>query len=238
MGSTLRPLITNNVPVITFDGPAGTGKGTMSQLVAAKLGFNVLDSGALYRILAYNAVNRGTKLSNERELVTLVNDLRIEFRVDNSGGPLQIVVDEKDISADIRTEICGSAASAIAVFEGVREALLKLQHQFCCPPGLVADGRDMGTVVFPGALAKFFLVATPEKRAGRRHKQLKAKGISVNLLEILAQIKERDRRDIERTAAPLKPAEDAVVVDTTELSIKGVYQKVMSVVLARGVGIA
>ena len=209
-------------PVVTIDGPGGSGKGTLSSLVAAKLGWHLLDSGALYRIVAVSAQSQGIDLADENALVAMVADLQIAFIGD------KVDVNDSDLSDIIRTEETGVAASQVAALPGVRDAILALQKSFQRAPGLVADGRDMGTVVFPHSKAKIFLDASAEARADRRYKQLKNKGLSVNLRDLLEQIQERDARDRGRAVAPLKPAADALIIDSTQMSIEEVLETIMT----------
>jgi cytidylate kinase len=209
-------------PVVTIDGPGGSGKGTLSSLVAAKLGWHLLDSGALYRIVAVSAQSQAIDLEDENALVVMIADLQIAFAGDI------VDVNGKDLSDIIRTEETGVAASRVAALPGVRDAILTLQKSFQRAPGLVADGRDMGTVVFPHSKAKIFLDASAEARADRRYKQLKNKGLSVNLRDLLEQIQERDARDRGRAVAPLKPAADALIIDSTQMTIEEVLETVMT----------
>ena len=208
--------------VVTIDGPGGSGKGTLSSLVAAKLGWHLLDSGALYRIVAVSAKSQVIDLKDESSLVKMIADLQIAFTGD------KVDVDGNDLSDIIRTEEAGAAASRVAALPGVRDAILSLQKSFQCAPGLVADGRDMGTVVFPQSKAKIFLDASAEARADRRYRQLKNKGLSVNLRDLLEQIQERDARDRGRAVAPLKPAADALIIDSTQMTIEEVLEVIMS----------
>ena len=210
------------VPVVTIDGPGGSGKGTLSSLVAAKLGWHLLDSGALYRIVAVSAQAQAIDLADENTLVAMVPDLQIAFIGD------KVDVNGSDLSDIIRTEETGVAASQVAALPGVRDAILALQKSFQRAPGLVADGRDMGTVVFPHSKAKIFLDASAEARADRRYKQLKNKGLSVNLRDLLEQIQERDARDRGRAVAPLKPAADALIIDSTQMTIEEVLETIMA----------
>jgi cytidylate kinase len=205
------------VPVITIDGPSGSGKGTVSRMLARELGFHFLDSGALYRLLALAANRRGVPLDDEAGLARLCGELDIRFPAD--GAADVVLLDGEDVTPEIRTEAAGSGASRVAALPAVRAALLKRQRDFRAAPGLVADGRDMGTVVFPDAQAKFFLTASAEERAERRYKQLKEMGIESVFEDILADIRARDERDAGRSVAPLRAAEDADQVDTTELDI-------------------
>ena len=209
-------------PVVTIDGPGGSGKGTLSSLVAEKLGWHLLDSGALYRIVAVSAQSQAIDLADENALVAMVADLQIAFIGD------KVDVNGRDLSDIIRTEEAGVAASQVAALPGVRDAILALQKSFQRAPGLVADGRDMGTVVFPHSKAKIFLDASAEARADRRYKQLKNKGLSVNLRDLLEQIQERDARDRGRAVAPLKPAADALIIDSTQMTIEEVLETIMT----------
>jgi cytidylate kinase len=201
-------------PVIAIDGPAASGKGTVAQGVARALGFHYLDSGSLYRLVAHKALATGTRLDDEPALAGIAAGLAVTFRSDG------IVLDGRDVTTAIRSAETGAAASRVAVFSTVRAALLTRQRAFRRPPGLVADGRDMGTVVFPDAVLKVYVTATAEERAARRYKQLIEKGNSVTIDSLLRDIRERDARDTGRAAAPLKPAPDAVVLDTTGISIE------------------
>ena len=214
--------------VITIDGPGGSGKGTLAQLVAAELGWHLLDSGALYRIVGAMCVRREVPFAAVDDVAELASALDISF------AEGRVTVDGLDLTDEIRTEDAGEHASRVALHPQVRDAVLMLQRSFRTPPGLVADGRDMGTVVFPQAQLKIFLDASPEERAQRRYKQLKNKGLSVSLRGLLEQIKERDARDRGRAVAPLKPAVDALVIDSTSMSIDGVFEQVMSEARARG----
>ncbi|MBS3785954.1 MAG: (d)CMP kinase [Gammaproteobacteria bacterium] len=216
----------NKPPVVTIDGPGGAGKGTVAQAVAAQLGWHFLDSGAIYRLLALSAQRAGIDASQTQQLVALAQAMNIQFpAVGKQAG--QALLDGEEVSEDIRSEQCGQFASELAAQAPVRQALLDRQRQFRKAPGLVADGRDMGTVVFADAPLKFFLTASVEERARRRHNQLMQKGISATLGDLLKELKARDKRDSERTAAPLVPAEDAITVDTTDLSAEAVIEKVL-----------
>jgi cytidylate kinase len=217
-------------PVLTIDGPSGAGKGTIAQLMAKKLNWHLLDSGALYRLTALAAMQQNVAFDDEPGLVEVAKGLKVTFVPTGFGEPVNVLLDGKDVTQVIRTEIAGNNASKVAPFSKVRHALLKIQKDFQQPPGLVADGRDMGTVVFPDARYKVFLTASAEARAERRFKQLKGKGESVNIATLLKGIEERDARDSNRKAAPLKPAEDAVVIDTTGRSIEEVLQQVFQLV--------
>lgn len=211
-----------NAPVVTIDGPGGSGKGTLSSLVAAELGWHLLDSGALYRIVAAMARRQAIDLTDEKSLVAMIPNLQIAFDGD------RVDVNGDDLSDEIRTGEAGVAASQVAALPEVRDSILTLQKSFQRAPGLVADGRDMGTVVFPQAATKIFLDASAEVRANRRYKQLKNKGLSVNLRDLLEQIQERDARDRGRAVAPLKPAADALIIDSSQMTIEEVLQMIMA----------
>lgn len=213
--------------VITIDGASGTGKGTVSQLLATRLGWKFLDSGALYRVLALAAQKHSVALDNEKALEVLGEHLDVQFIAQENDFP-RIILEGEDVTEIIRTEKIGNAASIVAALPAVRACLLSRQRVFREPPGLVADGRDMGTVVFPDAEYKFFLLASPEERALRRHKQLKERGISVTLGDLIAELRERDKRDQERAVAPLKPAEDAICINTDHLTVEQVVETILS----------
>jgi CMP/dCMP kinase len=221
-----------NVPVLTIDGPSGSGKGTISARVATALGWHLLDSGALYRAVGYAASMAGLDLSDSEAVTRCAETTRITFRDPKDGGETRVFVNSHDATAEIRTETCGAAASAIAAIPSVRTALFDKQRSFRRSPGLVADGRDMGTVIFPDAEHKVFLTAGAEERAKRRYKQLKEKGLSVTLSSLLREIEARDVRDAGRAVAPLRPADDAVLIDSTGMPIDDVVAKVLQ--LARG----
>lgn len=223
----------SQIPVITIDGPSGSGKGTVAALLAAKLGWNFLDSGALYRLLAFAARNHGVDLTNEEALKLLAAHLDVQFGATKDGQGMHIILEGEDVTRAIRNEQVGAGASQVAALPVVREALLQRQKAFREPPGLVADGRDMGTVVFPDAPLKIFLTASAEERARRRFLQLKAKGDDVNLASLLDEIRARDERDTQREVAPLKPADDAVELDSTHLSIEQVLGQILSEVAKR-----
>ena len=209
-------------PVIAIDGPAASGKGTIASAVARALGFHYLDSGSLYRLVAFKALRGGLPLQVEGPLAAAAANLDVTF------GAGTVTLDGADATAAIRTEDVSAGASQVAVHPAVRRALYDRQRAFARPPGLVADGRDMGTVVFPDAALKVFLTASPEERARRRYKQLIAKGISVTMDSLLRDIRERDARDAGRRAAPLKPADDAVLLDTTHLKIDEAVDRVLA----------
>lgn len=216
-----------NAPVITIDGPSGSGKGTIAGLLARQLGWKLLDSGALYRLLAFAAGNHGIDLTNEEALKQLAAHLDVQF-IDK-----RIILEGEEVTDVIRNERVGAGASMVASLPAVRDALLQRQRAFEEAPGLVADGRDMGTVVFPHAPLKVFLTASAEERAQRRYLQLKAKGDDVNLASLLDEIRARDERDTQRAVAPLKPAADAIMLDSTELSIEQVLERILREVADR-----
>lgn len=220
------------IPVIAIDGPSGSGKGTVSRRVASELGWHLLDSGALYRLVALAGDRAGLAEDDEAGHAALVSGLDIRFGLDRSGGE-QVVLNGDDVTLAIRTERAGNAASRVAAWPAVRSALFERQRRFMAAPGLVADGRDMGSVVFPDAGLKIFLTASAEERARRRHKQLKEKGLSVNLAALSAEIAERDRRDANRKVAPLVACHDAVVIDSTSLDIDAVVDKVLAMARER-----
>lgn len=214
------------VPVITIDGPSGSGKGTISRAVAGHLGFHLLDSGALYRLVALAGRRTGIDLEDAKGLAELAGRLNLRFGSGPQGAE-QVLLDGEDVTAAIRSEEAGNDASRVAALAAVRVALLERQRNFARPPGLVADGRDMGTVVFPDATLKVYLAASPEERARRRYKQLMEKGLPANLAGLSHAISERDRRDLMRAVAPLKPSADAVVIDSTGLTIDQVVAQVL-----------
>ena len=223
----------NPVPVITVDGPSGAGKGTISHMLADTLGWHFLDSGALYRVIGQACLMEGVSWEDHAAVADIARHLDVSFRAAPSG---EVMVSYKgiDVSREIRTEEGGRGASTVAVIPEVREALLARQREFLRSPGLVADGRDMGTVVFPSAPLKIFLTASARERAERRYKQLIAKGESVSLPRLLEDIEERDERDSSREVSPLLPAEDAIVIDSTATSIEDVFAQVMRAVRERG----
>jgi len=226
----------SEAPVVTVDGPSGAGKGTLCQQLARHLGWHLLDSGAMYRVLGLAAADRGLALEDEAALARLARELDVRFGPAEPGEPASIQVDGRDVSTTVRSEQVGGLASRVAVHPEVRRALTRRQRDFARPPGLVADGRDMGTVVFPEAGLKIFLTASAEERARRRYRQLKEKGLDVTLAALLEDILRRDQRDRERPVAPLKPAADAMTVDSTGMSIDEVLQCVLREVHRRGWG--
>ncbi len=217
----------NNVPVLTIDGPGGAGKGTVCQLIAKQLGWHLLDSGALYRLIALAAEKHDVALDNEESVAVLAKHLDVQF-IPRDDGLIQAILEGEDVSLDIRTEYVAGNASKVAALPAVREALLFRQRDFAQAPGLVADGRDMGTVVFSDAPFKIYLTASAEERAKRRFLQLKEKGVEADLSNILDEIVQRDERDMNRKVAPLKPAQDALVVESTNMSIEQVLDVVMT----------
>lgn len=223
----IRPAV---VPVLTIDGPSGSGKGTVSRLVAERLGWRLLDSGALYRAVGYAAGAAGLDLSDVEAVTRCAQSTKIRFLPSTDGHDTRVLVNGHDATDELRTETAGAAASAIASIPSVRQSLVDMQLGFRRAPGLVADGRDMGTVIFPDAAHKVFLTASAAERAKRRYKQLKEKGLSVTLSGLQREIEARDARDASRAVAPLKPAADAVLVDTTGMPIDEVVAKVLAVV--------
>jgi cytidylate kinase len=222
--------IPHSVPVLTIDGPSGSGKGTIARKVADQLGWHILDSGAIYRAVGYAASAAGVDPGDAEAVARLAGATRLEFLDPGDGGDTRVIIDGTDATDAIRTETAGAAASRIAAQTAVREALVAKQLAFRRPPGLVADGRDMGTVIFPDAPYKVFLTASAAERAERRYKQLKAKGLQVTLASLLHEIEVRDARDASRTVAPLRAAADAVVIDTTGRSIAAVVDAVLALV--------
>jgi cytidylate kinase len=223
----------SRVPVLAIDGPSGSGKGTISRLVASRLGWHYLDSGALYRAVGLAAGWADIDLSDSSALVRCAFDTQVGFIGEGPDEP-RIIVNGTDATDALRTETAGAAASAIAAIPEVRTALRDRQRAFRQPPGLVADGRDMGTVIFPDASHKVFLTASAGERAERRYKQLKEKGVSVTLDGLLREILARDARDANRAVAPLRPAQDAVCIDTTGLGIPAVVERVLELLPVRG----
>ncbi|RMD71125.1 MAG: (d)CMP kinase [Gammaproteobacteria bacterium] len=221
----------DKVPVITLDGPSGSGKGTLGQRLAKALGWHFLDSGALYRALALVAQKGGIGEKDVSALTAEAEHLPVSFLL--TGESARVILDGEDVTEALRSETCARLASQLAAKPEVRKALLARQHAFRQPPGLVADGRDMGTVVFPDALLKVYLTASPQARARRRYQQLKAMGISANLESILQDMQARDARDEGRAEAPMKPAPDAVVVDTTAMNVDEVFAYVKGLVAQR-----
>ncbi len=219
-------------PVIAIDGPSGSGKGTVSRSVARALGWALLDSGALYRLVAYAARRAGIDLSDGPALARLAVDMQVRFGSDASGQEA-VWLDGTEVTRSIRTERAGNDASKVAAIAAVRSALLERQRRFAEPPGLVADGRDMGTVVFPEAPVKIFLTASAAERASRRHKQLKEQGVTANLAALSLEIAERDRRDSTRVASPLVASADAILLDTTGLPVEVVVARVLEIARRR-----
>lgn len=210
-------------PVVTIDGPSGSGKGTVATLISKRLGFSLLDSGALYRVLGIATFKAGVELDNHNKIKELAREMKVEFGL---SGADSVTLNGEDVSLEIRTDKGSDLASKVGAIPAARQALFQRQLDFRQPPGLVADGRDMGTVVFPDAQLKIYLTASPEERAQRRYKQLIGKGIGAILPDLLRELKARDQRDSERQISPLKPAEDAFVIDTTNLSLEQVVEKV------------
>ena len=221
------------VPVITVDGPSGAGKGTLSHLLADALGWHFLDSGALYRVTGHACVLEGVSWEDHAAVAAVARHLDVVFTTDRN-GEVRVAYKGSDVSRAIRTEEGGRGASTVAVIPAVRTALLQRQREFCQPPGLVADGRDMGTVVFPDAALKIFLTASAEERARRRYLQLLDKGENVSLPRLLEDIEERDARDSSRSVSQLVPAEDAIVIDSSRLPISDVFTAVMEAARRRG----
>jgi cytidylate kinase len=223
----------STIPVITIDGPSGSGKGAIAQMLAKELNWHFLDSGMLYRAVGWAALERKIDVSDHAALQQLVNDLNLHMTIAEIGDEAKILVDQQDITDDIRSEACGQMASITSAIPLVRAALLDRQRQFRQAPGLVTDGRDMGTVVFPDATIKFYLTASVEERANRRYSQLKRKGKHDSLPDILRELRVRDERDANRAIAPAKPADDVILVDTTSLDVNGAFQTVLQHVKKR-----
>jgi cytidylate kinase len=221
-----------DIPILTIDGPGGAGKGTISSLIAERTGWHLLDSGALYRLTAHAALKHAIALDDEASLAQLAARLDVAFPV--TDGQPQTLLEGEDVSRAIRTEQAGECASRVAALPSVRQALLQRQRDFCQAPGLVADGRDMGTVVFTEAPLKIFLTASADERARRRHLQLQEAGVDASLSSLLKEIQARDARDTQRSVAPLKPADDAIVLDTTRLSIPEVVDRLTELLAQRG----
>jgi len=225
--------MTNKIPVVALDGPSGSGKGTVGQLLARRLGWHFLDSGALYRSLGVAAEQAGVDLNDKTALARLALEMSLRFTPREAADTVDVQLNGQEIGDRLRTEASGRRASILAAIPEVRRALLQKQHSFRQPPGLVADGRDMGSTVFPDAILKVYLTATPDVRAERRYKQLKDKGFDVNLRGLFDEIRERDARDAVREVSPLKPAKDACILDTSQLDISGVVERVYGLLQAR-----
>ena len=220
------------IPVLTLDGPSGVGKGTVASIIAQKLDWHLLDSGAIYRAFAIVASNNDIKIDDVDGLLKLANNFDISFKLNSDHEPLNVYLNNAEVSSELRTEKTAALASQFAKIKSLRKTLLVKQRQFKKLPGLVADGRDMGTVVFPDAPFKVFLTAEVEERAKRRLKQLQETGIAGNISHTLAEVQKRDERDVNRQHSPLKPAKDALVIDTTNLTINEVITKVMALIKA------
>ncbi|MGA0168767.1 MAG: (d)CMP kinase [Pseudomonadales bacterium] len=223
------------VPVVTIDGPSGSGKGAVTAQIAEWSGFHVLDSGALYRLVGLAARRAGVSLEDERALAEIATHLDTTFQPEDGEEDWAVYLGTEVVTALIRTDEAGVDASLVSQFSGVRGALIERQRAFKAAPGLIADGRDMGTIVFPDATLKIFLTASAEQRANRRYKQLKNKGMDVNFAALLESIQARDVRDMTRSVAPLVPAEDSVVIDSSELSLSEVVQRVRSLMIERSI---
>ena len=220
------------IPVLTLDGPSGVGKGTVASIIAQKLDWHLLDSGAIYRVFAIVARDNDIKIDDIDGLLKLANNFDISFKLNSNHKPLNVYLNNVEVSSELRTEKTAALASQFAKIKSLRKTLLVKQRQFKKLPGLVADGRDMGTVVFPDAPFKVFLTAEVEERAKRRLKQLQETGIAGNISHTLAEVQKRDERDVNRQHSPLKPAKDALVIDTTNLTINEVITKVMALIKA------
>lgn len=215
--------------VITIDGPSGSGKGTLSQMLARHLGYHLLDSGALYRLVALAAIEEGVNLDDGKLVSQVATQLNVVFNL-SDGNSAQILLNGTEVTNSIRQESVGMGASQVAAFPEVRAALLERQRAFAVPPGLVADGRDMGTTVFPNARIKLFLTASAEARAERRYKQLCEKGVPVDMNELVRDIRERDERDSNRAISPLRPAEDAIIIDSTGMTVEEVFARMLAAI--------
>ncbi|MBP9722336.1 MAG: (d)CMP kinase [Gammaproteobacteria bacterium] len=224
---------TEKIPIITIDGPVGSGKGSLSVMVARHLNYHLLDSGALYRVLALAINKRGIEVTDETKIHEVAVGLNIAFKEKIIGEPAAIILDDQDVTAEIRQESCGNLASVISSYSTVRAALMGRQREFLKLPGLVADGRDMGTVVYPDAWVKFFLTASQEVRANRRWRQLQDSQSGVNLTSLLDEIKRRDDRDINRVNSPLRPAPDAIIIDSSEMTINQVLTNMINIINKR-----
>ncbi|KJS04124.1 MAG: cytidylate kinase [Gammaproteobacteria bacterium BRH_c0] len=222
--------MTGQVSIIAVDGPSGSGKGTICQLLATRLGYHYLDSGAMYRLLALAAKRHKVALDDVEDLAVLAAHMDISFRMNSSGGHPEVILEGEDVTQQIRSEDISAGSSLVAAIPAVRMALLERQRAFASAPGLVADGRDMGTVVFPDAPVKIFLNASPEERAKRRYNQLMDKGESVSLAALVENVRSRDERDMTREVSPLVPAQDAVEIDTTGKDIQEVLNTVLDIV--------
>lgn len=223
-----------DVPVITVDGPGGAGKGTLCVNLARHLGWHLLDSGALYRLVALAAWQRGVALDDVAALAEVARHLDVAFTLAEHSEQAQVTLDGRPVGDMLRSDATGQGASEVAALSAVRDALVDRQRAFRAAPGLIADGRDMGTVIFPEAELKIFLTASPEERAQRRYKQLKDKGLDANVHDLFASIKARDERDAERAVAPLRPAEDAITIDSTRVDAEGVLGEVLAAARACG----
>jgi cytidylate kinase len=221
-------------PIITVDGPSGAGKGTLCQMLAAKLNWALLDSGALYRVTALAAKQHAVAMDNEAGLEAIAAHLDVQFNVSEEKAGVQVILEGENVTASLRTEETGAIASQVAAVNSVRAALLERQRAFQQMPGLIADGRDMGTVVFPNAELKVYLTASAEERGQRRYRQLLESGNNANLSRIIEDISARDDRDMNRSIAPLKPADDAIVIDSTSMSIERVFDQVQQAAIKAG----